>query len=220
VIRGAGAAFSSGYGVVEEDREPGDDRTRMTVQGDAQAMVELGTQWAKIWNCPLPVIAQVHGACLAGGTDLALHCDILVAADDAQIGFPPVRSMGVPPTHMWLYNVGPQWAKRLLLTGDTVSGRDAVSIGLALATVPSEELDQVVLELASRIALVGRDLLIANKRVVNHGIELMGRTQLQAFSALSDALGHLAPEAITFSQRVREAGFKQAIAERDAPFST
>jgi enoyl-CoA hydratase len=218
VIRGAGKAFSGGYGVAPEDVEPSDDRSEMTVQDDARAMIDLGAQWAKIWNCPIPVVAQVHGACLAGGTDLALHCDIVLVAEDARIGFPPVRSMGVPPTHMWLYNIGPQWTKRLLLTGDTVSGSEAVSIGLAQAAFPEADLDEAVLDLASRISFVGRDLLIGNKRVVNLGVELMGRSQLQTFSALSDALGHLAPEASAFSARVREAGFKQAVVERDQPF--
>ena len=92
-------------------------------------MLELGVGWAKVWDCRIPVIAQVHGNCLAGGTDLALHCDIVVAAGDARLGFPPVRSMGVPPTNMWLYHLGPQWTKRLLFTGDTVSGAEAAAIG-------------------------------------------------------------------------------------------
>ena len=81
-----------------------------------------GGRMGRIWDCAIPVIAQVHGNCLAGGTDLALHCDIVVAADDARFGFPPVRSMGVPPTNMWLYHLGPQWTKRLVFTGDTLTG--------------------------------------------------------------------------------------------------
>jgi enoyl-CoA hydratase len=218
IIRAAGPAFSGGYGVTPEDFEPDDLRTDMTVQEDAVSMVDLGVEWAKVWNCPIPVIAQVHGACLAGGSDLALHCDLVIAAEDAQIGFPPVRSMGVPPTNMWLYHLGPQKAKRLLLTGDTVSGREAAAMGLALEAVPSAQLDEHVLQLASRMALVARDLLIGNKRVINHGVELMGRSQLQVFSALNDAIGHQAPEALAFSERAREAGLKQAAIERDAPF--
>ena len=151
----------------------------------------------------MPVIAQVQGNCLAGGTDLALHCDLVVAADDARIGFPPVRSMGVPPTNMWLYHLGPQWTKRLVLTGDTLSGAEAREIGLVVATAPADALDGVVLELAERMALIGRDLLVANKRVVNMGVELMGRSQLQRFAALNDAIGHRAPEAKAFSETDR-----------------
>jgi enoyl-CoA hydratase len=181
-------------------------------------MIRLGSGWGRIWDCLIPVIAQVQGNCLAGGTDLALHCDIVVAAEDARIGFPPVRSMGVPPTNMWIYNVGPQWAKRLLLTGDTLTGREARDIGLVVATAPAEELDQVVLDLASRMALIGRDLLIGNKRVVNMGVELMGRSQLQTFAAMSDAVGHRAPEALAFSERIRQIGLRDAVRERDDGF--
>ena len=172
-----------------------------------------------MWHCAIPVIAQVHGNCLAGGTDLALHCDLVVASDDARIGFPPVRSMGVPPTNMWLYHVGPQWTKRLLFTGDTVSGTEAAVIGLVLTAVPESELDATVLELAERIALVGRELLTANKRVINEGVELMGRSQLQRFAALNDAIAHRSPQAREFGARAAQIGLKQATRERDAPFT-
>jgi enoyl-CoA hydratase len=181
-------------------------------------MLELAAGWTRVWDCSIPVIAQVHGNCLAGGTDLALHCDIVLAAEDARIGFPPVRSMGVPPTNMWLYHLGPQWTKRLLFTGDTVSGAEAASVGLVQAAVPAAELDRVALSLAARIALVGRDLLTANKRVVNQGVELMGRSQLQRFAALNDAVAHRSPPAREFTARAGEVGLRQAVHERDAPF--
>ena len=108
IIRSSGRSFSSGYGYVAEDVEEGDFAQDGSIEDDVTAMIRLGSGWGRIWDCPIPVIAQVHGNCLAGGTDLALHCDIVVAAEDARIGFPPVRSMGVPPTNMWIYNVGPQ----------------------------------------------------------------------------------------------------------------
>jgi enoyl-CoA hydratase len=218
VIRSTGRSFSSGYGYIAEDVEEGDFARRAGIEDDVTAMIALGASWARVWDCLIPVIAQVQGNCLAGGTDLALHCDVVVAAEDARIGFPPVRSMGVPPTHMWLYNVGPQWTKRLLLTGDTVSGGEALDLGLVVATAPADELDQVVMDLAWRMALIGRDLLIANKRVVNMGVELMGRSQLQRFAAMSDAIGHRAPEAMAFSQRIGEIGLRDAVRERDRAF--
>jgi enoyl-CoA hydratase len=218
VIRGAGRSFSSGYGFIAEDTDPGDFAGRDVMEGDASAMLALTAGWARVWDCAIPVIAQVHGNCLAGGTDLALHCDLVVAAEDARIGFPPVRSMGVPPTNMWLYHLGPQWTKRLLFTGDTLSGAQARDIGLVVATAPAEELDDAVLDLANRVALIGRDLLVANKRVVNIGVELMGRAQLQKFAALNDAIGHRAPEALSFSERIGEVGLRQAVRERDAAF--
>ena len=221
VIRGSGRSFSSGYGFLPEDAEDPDGAPaagRPGIEGDVAAMLELASGWSRVWDCAIPVIAQVHGNCLAGGTDLALSCDIVVAADNARIGFPPVRSMGVPPTNMWLYHLGPQWTKRLLFTGDTVSGAEAASIGLVQAAVAEADLDQVTLDLSARIALVGRDLLSANKRVVNQGVELMGRSQLQRFAALNDAVAHRSPEARAFTARAGEIGLRQAVHERDAPF--
>ncbi len=218
IIRSTGRSFSSGYGYIAEDAEPGDFPQHTAMEGDVTAMLALGDGWARIWNCALPVIAQVQGNCLAGGTDLALHCDLVVAADDARIGFPPVRSMGVPPTNMWLYHLGPQWTKRLVLTGDTLTGIEAREIGLVVATALADTLDGVVLDLAERMALIGRDLLVANKRVVNMGVELMGRSQLQRFAALNDAIGHRAPEAKAFSKQIAEVGLRRAIKDRDAAF--
>jgi enoyl-CoA hydratase len=218
IIRSTGRSFSSGYGFIPEDIEPGDFAPHAGIEDDVTAMLALASGWARVWDCAIPVIAQVHGNCLAGGTDLALHCDLVVAAEDARIGFPPVRSMGVPPSNMWLYHLGPQWTKRLLLTGDTLSGRHAEAIGLVVATAPSEKLDDVVLDLATRMALIGRDLLVANKRVVNMGVELMGRSQLQKFAALNDAIGHRAPEALAFADRIGEVGLRNAVRERDAAF--
>jgi enoyl-CoA hydratase len=218
VIRGSGRSFSSGYGILPDDIEPGDADTPSGIEGDVAAMLELAAGWTQVWDCSIPVIGQVHGNCLAGGTDLALHCDIVVAAEDARIGFPPVRSMGVPPTNMWLYHLGPQWTKRLLFTGDTMSGAEAAAIGLVQAAVPASGLDDYVLALATRIALVGRDMLTANKRVVNEGIELMGRSRLQRFAALNDAVAHRSRDARAFTARAGEVGLKQAVRERDAPF--
>jgi enoyl-CoA hydratase len=220
IIRSTGRSFSSGYGYIAEDADPGDFPQHSAIEGDVTAMLALGDGWARIWNCALPVIAQVQGNCLAGGTDLALHCDLVVAADDARIGFPPVRSMGVPPTNMWLYHLGPQWTKRLVLTGDTITGIEAREIGLVVATAPADTLDDVVLDLAERMALIGRDLLVANKRVVNMGVELMGRSQLQRFAALNDAIGHRAPEAKAFSKQIADVGLRRAIKDRDAAFDT
>ncbi|MGH9079366.1 MAG: enoyl-CoA hydratase-related protein [Acidimicrobiales bacterium] len=218
LIRGSGRSFSSGYGILPDELEPGEAASPGGIEGDVASMLELGTGWAKVWHCAIPVIAQVHGNCLAGGTDLALHCDIVVAAEDARIGFPPVRSMGVPPTNMWLYHLGPQWTKRLLFTGDTITGAEGASVGLVQSAVPAAALDGYALALAERIALVGRDLLTANKRVINQGIELMGRTELQRFAALNDAVAHRSADARAFSSRAAEVGLRQAVRQRDEPF--
>ncbi len=216
IIRGAGRSFSSGYDLGPSPAGAGVGRP--TVEGDVAAMIGLGQRWANVWNCRIPVIAQVHGYCLAGGTDLALHCDLIVAAKNARIGFPPVRAQGAPPTHMWVYHVGPQWSKRLLLTGDLISGVEAASIGLVLEAVSEDRLDDHVLALATRISNIGHDLLVHNKRIVNLGVELMGRSQLQVMAGIHDALAHLAPEAVDFSRLLREEGVRGAVAVRDAKF--
>jgi enoyl-CoA hydratase len=164
------------------------------------------------------VIAKVHGRCLAGGTDLALLCDIVICSDDARFGFPAVRSQGSPPNHMWLYLVGPQWAKRMLFTGDMIGGTDAARIGLVLKSVPAAALDAEVEGLADRLAHVDPDLLATQKRIVNLGLELMGARTLQRIAAENDARGHLAKGREQFRKAVMEKGVKDAVRERDAPF--
>ena len=216
VIRGAGPSFCAGYDMTPRRGDP--NRAPMTVEEDVAGLRDIADRWAKIWNCRIPVIAQVHGFCVAGGTDLAQHCDLVIAAEDAQIGFPPVRSQGGPPTHMWVYNVGPQWSKRLLLTGDLITGAKAAEIGFALESVPADALDAHVLALAGRIALIGKGLLAHNKRIVNLGLELMGRSQMQVLAGIHDALGHLAPEAAVFNEQLRREGVRAAVAARDEPF--
>jgi enoyl-CoA hydratase len=217
VIRGAGPSFCSGYDIKLSKEDAAKVRPQ-TLEQDVALTISYGDRWANLWNCRIPVIAQVHGHCIAGGTDIALHCDLVVAAEDARIGFPPVRSQGAPPTHMWLYHAGPQWTKRLLLTGDTITGTQAAAIGLVLEAVPADELDNHVLALAEHIATIGHDLLVHNKRIVNLGVELMGRSTMQVLAGIHDALAHNAPEALEFSQSIREKGVRGAVDERDAQF--
>jgi enoyl-CoA hydratase len=106
VIRGAGRAFCAGYDINPGREEAATVRPK-TFEQDVALTISYGQRWANLWNCRIPVIAQVHGWCIAGGSDIALHCDMVIAADDAKIGFPPVRAQGAPPTHMWLYHLGP-----------------------------------------------------------------------------------------------------------------
>ena len=222
VIRGAGPGFSAGYDLgaayAGNGSGPGGGAAR-GVADDARRLARITSHWERLWACPLPVIAQIHGHCLAGGTDLALHCDLVVVAADARIGYPPVRSLGVPPAHMWLYHLGPQWTKRLLYTGDTITGRLAAEIGFALTAVDPGELDATVAELARRIASSGREMLMANKAVINHGIDLMGRPELQPVARLRDAVAHQAPEARAFAEMVAAEGLKAAVRRRDEPFA-
>lgn len=217
ILRGAGRAFSAGYDITPT-AEHGQMQVARTIRSDISRMEEVVGRWNMLWNLRIPIIAQVHGYCLAGGTDLALHCDMIVVAEDARIGFTPVRAMGTPPTHMWLYSVGPQWAKRLLLTGDLIDGRKAHEIGWAVEAVPAADLDDTTLTLATRMSHIGKDLLTANKQIVNKGVELMGRSLLQQIAAEHDAIAHLAPEALEFNRLAQEQGLKAALEWRDGPF--
>lgn len=167
-----------------------------------------------------PIICKVQGNCLAGGTDLALACDMVIASDTARIGFPATRANGSPPAHMWFYHVGPQWAKRLLLTGDSLAGRDAARLGLVMEAVPAEELDAEVDELARRLSFVDADLLSANKRIVNLALELSGATTLQRLAVENDARAHLSqgPRRAQFKADMEAVGLKEALKSRDAPF--
>ena len=222
IVRGAGKSFCSGYDLSGAgSNRPQDDvprRDGSTIDDDAW-LIERRTRHL----CPLleihkPSIAQIHGHCLAGGTDIALFCDMLIAADDAVIGFPPARNLGSLPNNMWLYHCGPQWAKRLQLTGDTVSGAEAARIGLVMKSVPGELLEAEVEGLADRMALIDPDLLAANKRIINIGLELMGAQTLQRLAGENDTRAHRAPGTQTYYQAAREKGIREAIRERDAAF--
>ena len=217
LLRGRGRAFSAGYDITPT-AERNEDRANGTIRTDITRMEETVARWNTLWNLRIPTVAQVHGYCIAGGTDLALHCDMIVVAENAKIGFTPVRAMGAPPTHMWIYSVGPQWAKRMLLTGDLIEGSKACDIGWAVDAVPADQLDDTALALAKRISHIGKDLLTANKYVVNKAMELMGRSLLQQIALEHDAIAHLAPEALEFGRISQEEGLRAALAWRDGPF--
>lgn len=220
VIAGAGTCFSAGYdlmGWAGAGNRAG-RRGSSSFDDDTWQLERSQRFRMAIFDMHKPTIAQVHGYCLAGGTDIALMCDLVIAADDARFGFPPARDLGALPNNFWLYHVGPQWAKRLTLTGDTVTGAEAAQIGLALKSVPAADLAAEVDGLAARMALVDADLLAANKRIINLGMELMGARTLQRLAAENDARGHRARSAVGFRDKVKEMGLRDALAERDRPF--
>jgi len=216
VIKGAGKGFCSGYDISSGRMEGGE---AISLPRRTLDTVAMSRQWSRIWDASIPVIAQVHGFCLAGGTDLALNCDLVLVEDKATIGFPALRMGGTPPTSMWLYNLGLQWAKRLLLTGDTFTGRMAEQIGFALEAHPAEQLGAKVDFLARRIVAMGRDITGINKFVLNRGIELMGRGTLQNIAASLDSVANQAPEMAAFQKRAAEVGLGAAFKERDAAFA-
>jgi len=213
IVRGAGKCFSAGYDLAEAPR-----RGARSFDDDTWQLERAQRLRMALFDMHKPVIAQVHGHCLAGGTDVALLCDMVIAADDAVFGFPPARDLGALPNNLWLYNVGPQWAKRLTLTGDTVTGREAAHIGLVLKSVPADVLEAEVEGLADRLAQIDADLLAANKRIINLGLELMGARTLQRLACENDARGHLAESARGFVRKAAEKGLKSALTERDAKF--
>ncbi len=224
ILKGAGKDFCAGYDVSgpapgegwdpAHYRQPGS----ISIADDTWRLERNQADIMTLFDMHKPVIAAVHGNCVAGGTDLALCCDLVIAARDARIGFPATRAMGTPPMHMWLHNVGPQWAKRMLLTGDSLTGRDAAKIGLVLKAVPTARLGDEAKALAERMALIDADLLAANKRIVNMGLELMGARTLQRYSAETDARSHQSAAAKDFGRVAREEGLGRAFKRRDQPF--
>jgi len=165
-----------------------------------------------------PVVCKVHGFCVAGGTDMALCSDLLVVADDAKIGYPPARVWGVPTTALWVHRLGPARAKRLLFTGDSLSGAQAAEWGLATESAPLAGLDASFEDLLERIARVPVNQLVMHKLQANQAILSAGLLQTQALSTLMDGIARHTPEGFAFQQRAAEAGFKQAVRERDEPF--
>jgi enoyl-CoA hydratase len=228
VLRGSGRAFSAGYDLTPMQSPPQradrDEaytnvyRGMATINDDIWQLERQQRERMAIWDVHKPVIAQVHGYCLAGGTDLALLCDIVIAADDAVIGFPPVRAMGSPVAHMWTYLVGPQWAKYFLLTGDSVTGRQAAEIGLVLRSVPAEQLEQEVEALASKMEKIDIELLTPNKRIVNIAMEMMGARTVQRMAAEMDGRAHQAGAVKEFARIAMTQGLKSALEWRDAKF--
>ena len=163
------------------------------------------------------MIAQVHGHCVGGGTDFALCSDLIVCADECRIGYPPARVWGSPTTSMWIYRVGLERAKRLLLTGDALDGRTAVEWGLASESHPEVELEEAGLGLAKRLALLPPNQLQMMKLLVNQAYEQMGLATTQLVGTLLDGAARHTPEGLAFTEAAT-ADVRTAVAERDAPF--
>ena len=227
ILRGAGRAFSAGYDLTGADRdvpvsriasEKNTYRGGSSIDDDAWQLERAQRYRMAIFDMHKPVIAQLHGYCLAGGTDIALMCDMIIAADDTLMGFPPARDLGALPNNMWIYHVGPQWAKRLNLTGDYITGKEAQQIGLVMKAVPSEYLENEVEQLADRLALIDPDLLSTNKRIINMALELMGARTLQRMASENDVRGHNTRAAGGFRESVAKLGLRDTLRNRDGKF--
>ena len=220
VLEGAGKGFCGGYDLEVYAQAPGPNPGVQSMPWDPTVDLRMmggnTEDFMAIWRSLTPVVAKVHGAAVAGGSDIALVCDLVVMAEDAMIGYPPARVWGVPTTMMWAYRVGMERAKRLLLTGDLIDGVEAARIGLVSAAVPAAELDEHVAALTERIAGVPRNQLAMLKTVVNQAYGNMGLASTQLLATLFDGVARHTPEGVSFKQRAEDVGWRQAITERDA----
>jgi enoyl-CoA hydratase len=185
---------------------------------DFQMMSRNVRGFMSLFHSEKPVVCKVHGYCVAGGTDMALCSDLLVIEDTAKIGYPPARVWGVPTTALWASRVGAARAKRLLLTGDTLSGSEAVEWGLAVEAAPAAELDARFETLLGRIAELPVNQLVMHKLLVNQALYAQGLHATQVLGTFFDGVARHTPEGLAFQQRAAEAGFREAVRERDEPF--
>jgi enoyl-CoA hydratase/carnithine racemase len=242
LLSGNGPGFCGGYDLVESAEGMGAQATGsgVGVQGsplDAAVIAanhDPGATWdpmvdyammsrnvrgfMSLFHCGKPVVCKVHGFCVAGGTDMALCSDLLVIAEDAKIGYPPARVWGSPTTAIWAHRVGAQRAKRLLFTGDSLSGREAVEWGLAIEAPPAHLLDERTETLVQRIARVPVNQLMLMKLLVNQTLYAQGLHATQVLGTVFDGITRHTAEGYAFQRRAAEAGFREAVRERDEPF--
>lgn len=185
---------------------------------DYQMMSRNVRGFMSLFHANKPVVCKVHGFCVAGGTDMALCSDLMVIAEDAKIGYPPARVWGSPTTSVWAFRIGIEKAKRLLFTGDCLNGREAVEWGLASECAPPDKLDERFEILLSRIAMMPINQLIMMKMLINQTILNAGLQTTQTMGVILDGITRHTKEGYSFQQRAAEAGFKQAVRERDEPF--
>jgi enoyl-CoA hydratase len=220
VVTGAGRAFCAGYDLLAFAQAPGPNVGVQEMPWDPTVdfrMMYKNTQdFTSLWRSAKPTLAKVRGFAVAGGSDIALCCDLVVMEESAKIGYPPARVWGCPTTAMWVYRIGAERAKRMLLTGDLIDGREAKAIGLVIDAVAEAELDARVDGLAERMASVPRNQLMMQKLVINQAYENMGLASTQLLATLFDGVARHSPEGLWFKQRAEQVGFKQAVAERDS----
>ncbi len=226
VVRGAGRSFCAGYDfgggfqhwaehVNTDGRwDPGKDFAGATAPEVAPTQ-----KFMSVWRSPKPVIAQVHGWCVGGGSDFALCADLVVASEDAQIGTPYSRMWGAYLSGMWIYRLGLARTKFHALTGRPLSGREAADVELVNSAVPFAELEQTVAALALELAAIPASQLAAMKLVVNQAYENMGLGAIQALGPVLDGLMRNTPDALRFIELAEREGVRAAVAERDGPFA-
>ncbi|MFT3772972.1 MAG: crotonase/enoyl-CoA hydratase family protein [Minicystis sp.] len=220
VLQGAGKAFCAGYDLkfYAEGNGTGDVTQPMPWDPmlDYKLMKKNTDDFMSLWRSYKPTICKVHGYAVAGGSDIAMCCDLIVMEDEARIGYMPVRVWGCPTTAMWVYRLGAMRAKRLMLTGDLIDGRTALEWGLATDAVPRADLDAAVERLAQRIAGVPKNQLMMQKMVINQAVERMGLEQSQSLATLLDGITRHSPEGLWFKRYAEAFGYQAAAEWRDS----
>ncbi len=220
VLAGAGKAFCAGYDLKKFAEG---DRTNRWTQAmpwdpmrDYRGMKRNTDDFFALWRSYKPVICKVHGYAVAGGSDIALCADIVIMAEDAKIGYMPARVWGCPTTAMWVYRLGAERAKRMLLTGDTVDGKAAEKMGLVYQAVPAKDLDRTVDALARRMAGVPKNQLMMQKLMINQAYDNMGLASTQMMATLFDGITRHTPEGVWFREYAAKHGFHEAVKWRDS----
>jgi enoyl-CoA hydratase len=222
ILSGAGRAFCAGYDL--DWGTKAEDATQKAMSGlwdpvrDYLGMSRNVRAYMSLWESPKPVIAQVHGWCVGGGTDLALCSDLIFMATDAQIGYPPARVWGEPTTMMWVYRLGMEHAKRLMLTGEALTGGEAERLGLASKAVPADQLAGEAEAMARKLATIPLNQLVMSKLLVNQAYENMGLRTTQMLGTVFDGIARHTPEGIAWRDMAMRDGFREAVRRRDAPF--
>lgn len=218
ILSGAGSAFCAGYDLAHYAEGNGSNKAVQEMPWDP--MQDYAFMWSNtqafmsLFRAMKPVLCKVHGFAVAGGSDIALCADLTIMADNAQIGYMPSRVWGCPTTAMWVHRIGPEKAKRMMFTGDKITGVEAAEMGLVLKSVPEQSLDDEVESLAARMASVPINQLAMQKIVINSAVEdEINRTQRLA--TIFDGISRHSPEGLNFKDRVEQFGWKQAVQERD-----
>ena len=216
IVQGAGRAFSAGYDL-KRYAEQGEEHQGEVWDPikDYRAMRANTENFFSLWRSDKPTIAKVRGYAVAGGSDIALSCDLIVMAEDARIGYMPARVWGCPTTAMWVYRLGPERAKFMLLTGDTIDGRQARDWGLVVEAVPESDLDGAVERLADRMTGVPINQLVMQKLMVNQALDNMGLQSTQMIATLFDGITRHSPEGRWFVDFAQQHGFDAAVKWRD-----
>lgn len=218
ILSGEGKAFCAGYDLSYYAEGASQNKVVQDMPWDPmqdyQFMWANTQHWMSMFRALKPVICKVHGFAVAGGSDIALCADLTIMADTAKIGYMPTRVWGCPTTAMWVYRLGPEKAKRMMFTGDKITGREAADMGLVLQSVPEAELDETVEAFASRMATVPVNQLAMQKMVINQTMEAT-LNQTQRLATVFDGITRHSPEGLNFLARVDQVGWKQAVQERD-----